>query len=66
MADLCDYDIEVLKAMAGQPSEAFWGAAMGECIEFLAGSGYAELVSTYCGIEYRITDKGEKALAEHG
>lgn len=67
MPDLTPYEIEVLKAVAGEKHEACWGAAMGEAVEDLRRNRYVEWVITDQGrIAYQITDKGEKALAEHG
>lgn len=59
MSNLCDYEIKLLRLLAGEDvPDMQWGAAMGACLECLKGSGLAHAV----GGKYEITDKGRKVL----
>lgn len=57
MADLCDYELDVLRMLAGSTSLP-WGAAMGAALEHLLG---LRLVSLENGA-YVINDRGLAAL----
>ena len=37
MADLCDYELDVLRMLAGRGISLTWGAAMGAALEALKG-----------------------------
>ena len=53
---LTKYDIEVLRILDGEDVPGWrWGAAMGECCEFLKEKGYAKG-------QYEITDSGKAYL----
>jgi hypothetical protein len=56
----CEFELTLLRSMAGQGEPLPWGAAVGAALEFLSGSG---LVS--CGADgvYRVTDHGHTELA---
>lgn len=58
MADLCDYELDVLRMLAGRGISLTWGAAMGAALEHLLG---LRLVSLENGA-YVINDRGLAAL----
>jgi hypothetical protein len=40
-ADLCDFELQVLRMLAGRGPSIPWGAALGAALEFLTGNGFA-------------------------
>ena len=59
---LCEYEIEVLRAAAGEHVLGLhWGAAMGQALEVLQGHG---LIARN-GNTYEATDKGKLELASY-
>lgn len=58
--DLCDFEIELLRSMAGEKPGQPWGAAIGAALGFLKGSGY---VTSNNGA-YSVTDAGRAVLKE--
>lgn len=65
MTTLNEYEVAALKLIAGQPQDVFtgWGAALGVCIEAVAGAGMARQEMRHDGLHYIITDKGRDYLA---
>ena len=62
MTDLCEFEVSLMRQMAGQiPSEP-WGAAIGACLESLAGFS---MVAQRAG-RWHLTEKGESELASRG
>ena len=60
MSDLTDYDISVLRCIAGEDVPGLkWGAAMSVALETLQGSGYA----TRGAGRVQLTEKG-RALVD--
>ncbi len=64
MNDLCEFEVEVLRALNGEREPIKWGAALGAALGFLKGSGYVSLTNG----TYAITEKGKSAITEpsHG
>ncbi len=61
MTNLCDYEISILKVCAGIPVPGLqWGAAMGQALEFLSGSGLVH--RSHQGV-YSATEAGKELLA---
>jgi hypothetical protein len=61
MKNLCPFEIQVLKVCAGIPSPGLeWGAAMGQALEFLNGSGLVH--RSHQGV-YSATEAGKELLA---
>jgi len=57
-----DYEIKILRHLNGEQfDDLSWGGAMGACVEFLQGSGYATR-----GSNVKITDKGKDLLERLG
>jgi hypothetical protein len=56
---LCEFELKVLREVAGEIPPMPWGAALGQALENLKGSGY--ITSHFGG---HLTDKGKAALAE--
>ncbi len=54
------YELDILQhLLTGEDIPGLiWGAAMGECIEWLTNRGYIEPRRKMSGIRYEITDKG--------
>lgn len=65
MNDLCDYEIQVLRMLAGETvQEMQWGAAMSAALGLLKGRRLVELAPTGDrSLRYQITDTGRAALA---
>lgn len=58
MADkLTEFEVKVLREVAGEIPTIPWGAALGQTLESLKGSGY--ITSHFGG---KLTDKGKAAL----
>ena len=55
--DLTDWEVQILREVAGELPASPWGAAVGRALEHLYESGY--LTSTFG----TITEKGREALA---
>lgn len=52
---LCDYEIEILREVAGEKAPSAWGAAVGAALGALRGRGYIA--------RGQITPKGRAVLA---
>lgn len=64
MADLSDYDRDILRMLNGEKVEGLaWGAAMGAAIGFLRGDGFVRQSVKDGAIVYEITDAGRTALS---
>jgi hypothetical protein len=60
--ELCDFEIELMRAMVGQIPALPWGAAVGACLESLSGYGMvARKGGTYC-----VTTAGLNELTRRG
>lgn len=59
MSELCDFERELLLAMAGKRPALPWGAAVGAALEFLSGAGLVECPAG----RYQLTAAGQQ-LAE--
>ncbi len=59
VADLCEFEIQVLRELAGQiPAVTTWGAALGQAMEVLEGNGLIHHGSLL------LTEKGKAWLSE--
>lgn len=58
----CEFELQLLRSMAGLAPPMPWGAAVGAALEFLKGDG---LVEQRCGT-YSCTDKGLALVASRG
>lgn len=57
MADMTDWDWQILEEIAGKRPPSPWGAAIGAAIGFLRRNGYINQNQS-------LTAKGQEALAE--
>jgi hypothetical protein len=61
-----EFEEKLLRDMNGEPQPGLhWGAAMGEALESLKGSGYIECFYGFGGVlEYYLTEKARRFLRE--
>ena len=57
---LVPFEIQILQECAGERNASPWGAAVGQALESLRGSGYLERRTG------NLTAKGKEFLKEHG
>lgn len=62
--DPCKFELDILQhLLTGKDIPGLtWGAAMGECIEWLTSKGYVDRRRRLGAISYEITDKGRAIL----
>lgn len=59
------FEIDVLRELNGERVEGMcWGAAMGEAVEWLHGSGYISRSMKNGALTYEINDAGHALLAQ--
>jgi hypothetical protein len=56
--ELCEFEVQILRELAGELPASPWGAAVGATLGFLKGSGFAEVNNG----TYSISDKGRAEL----
>lgn len=60
---MTDFECDVLKYLDGQAVPGLaWGAAMSEAVERLRGQGYVRREWDRHVINYKITEKGRRAI----
>ncbi len=60
MADLTEFEIDLLRDLNGEDRGLIWGAAMSEAIEGLHATGHLERKSTPAGISYGLSPLGRE------
>jgi hypothetical protein len=60
--ELCEYEVNMLRQMAGQIPAQPWGAAVGAVLEILSGQGYIARAKG----KYDLTPKGRAELVARG
>lgn len=57
-SDLCDFELQVLRMLAGRGPALPWGATLGAALGFLKGSGLVQIKD----MTYTITERGLQRL----
>lgn len=57
-SELCDFEVQIMRELAGELPASPWGAAVGATLGFLKGSGFVQVDDG----TYSLSDKGREEL----